>query len=445
VGLKKRIEADEGGSSASLGRVAEWPTTWKRHNTYQAESTDMMVVCRGAGPAQTSNERGSTVMTTFKKLCVLMVLALPAIAIGGVMNLFSGFKVEREVLIDPGHNHRPLALLRAADGGYFVLENNYGNGIVKVDSVGQTQWTYREPDPGIFLGRAGTAVAFTTAASAPDGGVLIGGHRGKAAEHGVDMVAGVLIRLDKDGHVVGRVDPIQHPDQKFQLFDVYAVSRWGDGFAAIGATNHEQIIMRLRNDGSILWEKKLVMRGSAQSFAKGVRLLSNGDLAILGLDSFVRLDADGTTLQDIDIDASCTWITHAEANEDAQFFCKTNDDRPEVIPYLAKIDRLSKEDKKMTPPSFKEQVGAIGLAQVYAEADGSYILFGATSGKLQTFIPIVIGINDNQSEIAKKEFIGMNEDAIIDGIPTGLPGEYVVIRPVLRGKACTAMTFLRRH
>lgn len=389
-------------------------------------------------------------MTIFGKLCVLMGLALPAVATAGVMNLFSGFKVEREVFVDPGHSQHPLALLRAADGGYFVLEDDYGNGIVKVDKSGQTQWTYHESDLANFLDRKGTAVEFTTAASAPDGGVLIGGHRGKLGEHGVDELGGVLIRLDKGGHVVGRVDPVQHPDQsdqKAQLFDVYAVARWGEGFAVIGSANHKNIIIRLKNDGSILWQRNLVMKGAAQSQREEARAMPNGDLAFLGFDSVVRLSAEGNTLQEVDLNGACAWITYTKPSDQIRFLCKTNDDTPGTIPQLVEIDRAHGDAQITELPHFKEGAGTIGLSQAYDMPDGRYIFFGTTWGDLQRFIPTVVELGADESVIARKEFIGLEEEGITAGMPTGRPDEYVVIRPVLRDrdKARTAMTFLRRH
>lgn len=388
-------------------------------------------------------------MTIFGKLCVLMGLALPAIATAGVMNLFSGFKVEREVLVDPGHNHEPLALLRAADGGYFVLENSYGNGIVKVDSNGKMQWRYTEPDPGIYLKRPGTAVEFTTAAPAPDGGVLIGGHRGKAAEHGNDQVGGVLIRLDKGGHVIGRVDPVQRadqPDQKAQLFDVYAVARWGDGFAAIGSANHKKVVIRLQNDGSILWQKELVMRGSAESQRAEARAMPNGDLVFRGGESVVLLSIGGSTLQEIDLHGTCAWIAFAIPSDRIQFICRTNDELT-TIPQLVEVDRAHGSARVIELSHFRERVGTIGLSRAYGIPSGTYILFGTTWGDLQRFIPTVMQLGVDQSVVARKDFIGIGqeEQGITDGMPTGRPGEYVVIRPVVRDKACTAMTFLRSH
>lgn len=384
--------------------------------------------------------------TIFKQFCILAGLTLPALAIGGMMNLFSGFSVEREVLIDPQHIHEPLALLRAADGGYFVLEKGYGNGIVKTDSYGQTQWTYREPDPGIRSHRPGSAVEFTSAAAAPDGGVVLGGHRARASEHYVDAFAGVLVRLDKDGHVVGRVAPgLQHNQRQTDLFDVYAVSRWGDGFGAIGSANHKQVVLRLRNDGSSIWQKELITRGAIESLRTEARALPDGDLAIQGLDNFVRIDADGRTLQEVELDASCHWLTYVEPTEENSFLCNANSDNASIVPEMVEVKVGDESVLRLPWPKFKKTVGTIGISRIYGMEGGRYVLFGASSNNLFPFIPVIIEINNDQSVIAKKEFIGVKEDGIADGMPTSVPHEYVVIRPVIHEKAGTAMTFIRRN
>lgn len=384
-----------------------------------------------------------------KLFFVIAGLTLPALATGGMMNLFSGFNVEREVLIDATHNHRPLALLRAADGGYFVLESGYGNGVVKTDSHGQTQWMYRESGWGIRGHRSDTAVEFTSAAAAPDGGVLLGGHRARPSEHYVDAFAGVLIRLDKDGHVIGRVDPgLQQVLKQTDLFDVYAISRWGDGFGAIaasGITNHKRVVIRLRGDGSIAWQRVFDMRGALFNGSVLARAMANGELVLQGLNSFVRLDADGHNMQEVEMDSSCRWLNYVNPTEGNRFLCNTDNDNPSVIPEFLKVEADEKTVLRLPWPKFKETVGEIGASKIYGTANGNYVLFGATTGRNQRFIPTIMEISSDKSILAKKEFVGLKEDEITDGMPTDLPGEYVVIRPVIHEKAGTAMTFLRRH
>lgn len=391
----------------------------------------------------------------FKQLCILIGLTLPALAAGGVMNLFSGFSVEREVPIDTGHSYKPLALLRAADGGYFILEGGYGNGVVKTDSRGQTQWVYREPGWGIQGHQPDTAVEFTSAGAASDGGVLLGGHRARPSEHYVDAFAGVLIRLDKDGHVVGRVDPgLQQVLKQVDLFDVYAISRWGDGFAAIGAANHKQVVLRLRDDGSIAWQKELVTRGSVESLRPEARALLNGDLAIQGLGNFARIDPDGHTLQEVELDASCRWVTYIKPTEENYFLCPADSGdtsmapgilvKAEMTPEILEVKSDKKTVLRVPWPKLKKVAGNIGPSRVYAVANSNYVLFGETSSSLHRSIPVVAEINSGGSIVAKKEFIGLEEMWIEDGMPTDLPGEYVVIRPVMGDRGGTIMTFLRR-
>ncbi|AHX16162.1 hypothetical protein CH75_05860 [Dyella jiangningensis] len=385
-------------------------------------------------------------MKVLKQLCLLLAVVVSASATAAGLNRFGGFKVEREVLIDPDHTHHPLALLRAADDGYFVLEGGYGNGVVKVDRNGKTEWLYRDPDPEIYVPHHRSTVEFSTAAASSDGGVLLGGHRGKLGDHGRDRLGGVLILFDKHGREVSRIDPAgDDVDHRAELADVYAVARWGDGFAAIVATNHEQFVFRLRPDGSILWKKNLNMQKSAGSERSEARSTSSGDLVVRGLSSVVRLNDRGDKLQEVDIDASCTWIAFNAPDDRAQFLCQSNGGQAGQGLQLVEVDSAHSKAQITELPHLKEQLGSAGLTRAYSPGDGGFVLMGSTQGLIHSFVPILLEANADQAVIARKEFVGRDENMIRDGMPTGAPGEWVIIRPVLRDSACTALTFLRRY
>ncbi|MGH8541359.1 MAG: hypothetical protein ACRETW_12760, partial [Stenotrophobium sp.] len=79
-----------------------------------------------------------------KKIMLLTGLAFPVIAVA-FMNLFSGFTVERGVVIKPQQYSRPGKLAKAADGGYFVIGEGALAWLVKTDPNGNVLWSYREP------------------------------------------------------------------------------------------------------------------------------------------------------------------------------------------------------------------------------------------------------------------------------------------------------------
>lgn len=381
---------------------------------------------------------------------VAQYLECPAEArtIGAGLNPFSGFKVQREVLLDPDHVNNPLALLRAADGGYFVVQSDYGAGVVKVDRSGQTEWLYRDsnPESEIYVPHHKSTVQFTAAASSADGGVLLGGHRGKLGDHGFDDLGGVLILLDRHGREVARLDPSHDDtDHRNEIEGFVAVARWGDGFVAIGGSSHEQLVLRLGADGSVLWKRKLNMRGAVGPLPAEARAVPGGDLLFHGLDSVVRLNERGETLQEVDVKAGCRWIRFTVPDERTQFLCEIYDEHSGPALQLVDVDTAHGTTHLVELPHLTSQFSMSGLTRAYSLGHGGFTLMGVGHGLFDPFIPTILEMNGDRSVVAKKEFAGRDEVRIQDGLPTDVPGGWVVIRSVIRGHGCVAMTFLQRY
>lgn len=391
-------------------------------------------------------------MAIFGKLCVLMGLALPAIATAGVMNLFSGFKVEREVILDPENNSWPSELLKVTDGGYFVLEGGYGNGVIKTDSHGQTQWIYRDSE------HAGTVVEFKGAAATLDGGVLLCGNRGKSGRSDPDILGGVVILLDKMGHEINRIDPALHGSNDSELLaQAFGCSNWGDGFfvfgtarmtggSASGSNTAYDIATQLKLDGkgAIVWQKKRLP--SELNTVNGIaRSLSNGNLVLESLDDLYLLNSKGDVIKRARLDGPCVWVNHQNLIDNLQFLCHANESII-TTPHMVKLDKEFNQIGDIVYSKFKNSPGNIGLSSVVAAPDGSIVVFGVTTGSIYRFVPLIVELDANQSVVARYEIHGLNEGVFTAGLPTAVPGEYVAIRPVLlRDKARTAMMFLRRY
>lgn len=391
-------------------------------------------------------------MTTFKKLCVLVILMLPAIATGGVLNLFSGFRIEREVILDPENNSGPSELLKAADGGYFVLETGYGNGVIKTDSQGQRQWIYRDPI------HAGTVVGFTGAAATLDGGVLLCGNRGESGKNDSDALGGVVILLDKMGHEVNRIDPtLRGYDNNDLLTEASGCSNWGDGFFVFGeaqvtgsylggakTTYKITTQMKLDRKGKIVWKVKR-LASEIKTIDGIARPLSNGNLVLKSFDDLSLLDPNGNVIKRAKLDGPCVWVNRQDSIEHLQFLCRANE-AIITTPHMAQLDEKLNQISDTKYLTLKSSPGSIGLASVVAMPNGSIVIFGATTGLIYPFVPLIIGLNADQSVVARYEIYGNHEDGFIAGLPTAVSGEYVTVRPVLlRGKGCTAMTFFRRN
>ncbi|MGH8540427.1 MAG: hypothetical protein ACRETW_07985 [Stenotrophobium sp.] len=410
----------------------------------------------------------------FKKIMLLAGLAFPVIAVA-FMNLFSGFTVEREVILTPEEFNRPGALLRASDGGYFVLGEFPELWLVKTDADGKLLWKYREPP----VENIGTIL--TSARPAADGGALLCGTRRK-----IGPVGGLVIRLDKNGHEVSRIDPyIQHPEQVENFIGTTTCSRWGDGFMVSGSaritvplpdlkaypnylsmlyaphvdgntvTFTTASLLRLRSDGSVLWQKTKDWRDGRWGLFDNPRSLPNGDMVFFGVGGdfanlgdthfvehfrITQVDGDGNILvvakfPTSELDAACSWISHTEPSDRLRFVCNPQGER--LILELGPDFRIMSKTEIVLPDG-------MGAARTYSMPDGSLIVSGNTQGTIQRFIPTLVEIGPDGSLKAKHEFLGMGEERITDVMPTDRPGEFVTIRPISHGEnKVTAITFLR--
>jgi len=272
-----------------------------------------------------------------KKIIVIAGVLALAFSVGAFMNLFSGFTVEREVIVGPEKFSEPGNLVKASDGGYFVIGSETGIAwATKTDADGKVLWTVEEPAP------AGTAAHFLTAAASSDGGVLLCGRRDGFVEKATGRAtgrAGLILRLDKDGHEINRIDPyLKDPENIDRLIGTFACSNWGDGFMVSGGarvadksangspvTHGFPTILRLNGNGTLLWQKN--MDGD---FNKPLPQ-SNGDIIFLGAHGeddgdkgfLTRIDRDGNILKVVKypsslIDLASRWVGSSDQDRGLQ-------------------------------------------------------------------------------------------------------------------------------
>ncbi|MGH8456316.1 MAG: hypothetical protein ACRETE_04955 [Stenotrophobium sp.] len=389
-----------------------------------------------------------------KKIMLLTGLAFPVIAVA-FMNLFSGFTVEREVILNPEKFNMPGQLLRASDGGYFVVGSFNSAWVTKTDASGNELWSYWERQIGK------TPALFLTAAPTAEGGVLLCGRREGFGPNALGT-AGLIVRLDKNGHEVSRIDPyLQHPDQVDQFTGVTACSRWGDGFMVSGGakitisspdgkslTGDTSTLLRLRSDGTVLWQKTKDWRDPRWGLFSNPRPLSNGDMMFFGFAAdnvITRADGDGNVLSvgkysDSEVGPACRCVTDPRSVDRLRLACVPFG--PNAVHKVSIVDFGS--DLKIVSKSYLPLPDGMGAGNVFYLADGTLIVSGNTLGALQKFVPTVVAVGPDGAVRAKHEFIGLDEIGASSMLPTGQPGEIVTIRPVERGgKYVTTMTFLR--
>jgi hypothetical protein len=381
-----------------------------------------------------------------RKIILLAGLAFPVLAGAGVMNLFSGFTVEGQVILEPQQYSRPVKLAKAADGGYFVIgESNPGGAswLDKTDAQGNLLWSYRYPVTVDAYGN------FATAEPAADGGVLICGSRQSRI---VNRTAGLAVRLDKNGHEIARLQDSFNDNSYGPLAEYESCARWGEDFVVIGkglvldpspsSFYHVKgvfTVQRLHSDGTLIWRKDVEAIHGAFS-TDMLQAMPNGDLVFIGIEAVVRIDPQGNLLAQESIDAGCRLLRQPVPTDQLKLICYTYVEKrvPEIVELGPKLRVIKK-----TPFPISDNVG---VAQAYALADDSLVVFGSTRSWRSNFIPAVFLFSSTGSLIAKHEYEKKeDEGGVTDGMPTGTAGEFVIIRATNEPDARTTMTFLKRN
>jgi hypothetical protein len=264
-----------------------------------------------------------------KTIILVAGVLAPAFSVGAFMNLFSGFTVEREVILSPDKYNTPSALLKAADGGYFVLCAIDEAWITKTDAIGNTIWTYQKQSLDE------TTLRFKAAAPSTDGGVLICGERNFG---GVPRrTTGLLILLDKNGKEISRLDSYkQNPDQGGSFFSITSCSSWGSNFAISGAariseresngtmiTRETPTLMKIKGDGSLTWQMNvdtIFQRFQAMPDG-GLVLFGDGVKDEVGITAVMKVDSSGSIQASESLDPSCRFLAQTTISSSLRFIC----------------------------------------------------------------------------------------------------------------------------
>ncbi|MGH8539474.1 MAG: hypothetical protein ACRETW_03105, partial [Stenotrophobium sp.] len=168
--------------------------------------------------------------------------------------------------------------------------------------------------------------------------------------------------------------------------------------------------------------------------------LLNYGLVSKGWEYVARIDSNGNTRRvSAKLDASCRLLLQTEKTDGLKLICNAfSDQNAEVM--------ILDQDLQITKKFEYPNIGMTHLGHVYSLADGSVILFGSTKSLMSAFLPTLLLYRADGSLLGKYEFEGMkNQGWIADGLPTGVPGEFVAIRATGNPSSKTAMTFIRRR
>lgn len=175
------------------------------------------------------------------------------------------------------------------------------------------------------------------------------------------------------------------------------------------------------------------------------RTVPGGDLVFHGLDSVVRLNERGETLQEVDVKAGRRWIRFTVPDERTQLLCEICDEHSGPALQLVDVDTPHGTTHLVELPHPTSQFSMSGLTRAYSLGHGESTLMGIGHGLFDPFVPTILETNGDRSVVAQKELAGRDEVRIQDDLHTDVPGGWVVIRSVNRGYGCVATTFLQRY
>jgi hypothetical protein len=318
----------------------------------------------------------------------------------------------RQITLEPNQATTPISIEGQADGGYLVVLDTYPPAVIKLDAAGKTLWAFEERAEGK------TDIKFRMATPEKDGGALICAAR-KGGPQNLEELPSVVMRVDSQGHQVGRLDSLTSAIDGGPFYGVSACIPWGDGYAVVANEKrpplepddygkisgwpYRNIILRLRADFSLVWRKPLAVHANPLATTAGPRVLPNGDLILPGTDRIFRLDSNGVVQAQSEFPA-CKWLKTSRVDTRMRFACARLE--PRTASTIIEYDESLKVVTKL--PLGDEDVGLPAVCEL---PDGTLALLGndGSAG------PFVQTYSAQAKAIAKYRFLrNTTEGAAID-------------------------------
>ena len=317
------------------------PDLWPRH--FRVQHRRARATCR---------QHGSTMRYRFctaerRRFIVKAVLAMPFLAFAVACG---GPRCVEEVPIDLGLSSLPVAIIPAADAGYFVPVQSAPVRLLKTDQGRRVKWSFA-PSFGPDV-----TVQFSMATALRDGGVLICGSRHSFAPNR-HLLPGFLIRLDAAGHEVSRLDPLSPGYSGPAFYQPIACSPWGNGFVMSSLQipegsqtdfdlyrNSAVTVNRLSGDFSTIWGRAIHVGGVGEPTAMAPKELPSGDLIFPSEENIVLLDQSGNVKAQAAM-GMCRWVRSTIDDQALRFGCVDDSVEPHttIVEYdnaLGVIGRL---------------------------------------------------------------------------------------------------------
>jgi hypothetical protein len=302
--------------------------------------------------------------------------------------------------------------------GSFVVASKVGDA-VKIDNSGRVLWSYtaHTVPPGTV---DGIGPEFTSVAAAPDGGVLLCGEVYNRQSSPVDLLGGLLVRLDASGSPIKIVDTFRYLDNlsdQLKGAEIDMCAPFENGFVAIGHNFTQKgigfLFVRLREDGSI----ESVTPTSAGGILNTSRpqLMSDGGLVYMADTTLFQLNRGGGFVKSRSFQPGCKLISGTSPNGSVTVACSAD----------GGMQMVSLDSKFETIVQRKYEGPAVwGSGGVSMQTDGTLAILGRSEGGYDA----MVAAYDPKGVSRGKRRFWLSGGWFVDGIPTGKPNEWVGVR-----------------
>jgi hypothetical protein len=383
-----------------------------------------------------------------KKIILLSGLGIPTIAVA-FMNLFSGsamnsllptpaaaaddhIKITREILLEGGTPVEPRVITQAHDGGYVIAGTNSRAWATRVDSEGKVQWRH---EAHVTERRGGE---YTGAAVLLDDSTILCGYQ-EVLTDTLHKTAGLLTHIDKAGRVIDErlIEPNDGKPHGFSHLNACVLV--GDDVVVFGDSNGSERqwpvsfgwILTLDAKGKVKQEKfspvtishtthpiLRVMADRNIIFNTGISPSESGMLDAVRV---VRLNTDGVIKAQTIIPGPAIQVVPT-----------VPDTVIRLVPSSPRTGKIITLDAQLNlTGQLNGQVELIISKRAYYLPDRSLVLFGGQEYHGNSFTASIARISP---DLSKKSVLiiepALASDAIVDAVPTGVPGEFATIRSV---------------
>ncbi|MGE0113801.1 MAG: hypothetical protein AB7T07_02790 [Steroidobacteraceae bacterium] len=373
----------------------------------------------------------------FTKAMVIVMSALSQSA----CSASDTFEITREVLLREGRE--PRRIIRVEDGYIIVGSGRQGGTAIKTDLQGKKTWSFFLPHESEAAGPSEWPI-FTGVVALQNGNTLLCGYQSKAGEgirRGETLwggaFVGLLIRLDSNGRLLDKREVFPHGDSGSRLNYIQNCVPLGDGAVVLGTalgfsdeSKNGHWMIGLSAEGEIQWEK-IMQPDAGASVPYGLPVMLPGGIMVplhsntRNFTQLIRIDANGEITAQQAYQETLYTVLSEQSERTVQLLAQK--------PTKASTTLMVTLDENLQELS-RAQIKANAATIKYRLVDGSYVLFDLHDNFGGAAVPSIQRVSADLVQFREAKLKPEAElSSIRDAVPTGMPGEFAVVRQILHG------------